>query len=294
LLDAVLPVWQRHVATVRTDSEEAIEELIAGFSNLLTQFDAAGFNTLARPDESASQASLNLLTLCQRELGPVVACLESVIDGKARLLGHIRSLAADVAELRDLAGEVGQIAAQTNILAINASIEAARAGDAGRGFGVIAAEVRRLSLSSADIGKRIGSRMQQVSDSMGNTLEAAAQADVADRAAIGNSGTVVEDVLGHVQELAGASEAMRERGGAIRADVARMLVALQFQDRIRQVLEVVDADMARLQASLSEDEPLPAAPEWLARLAGTYTMQAERTNHGAAAPAAARDELEFF
>ncbi|MDC8756452.1 methyl-accepting chemotaxis protein [Janthinobacterium fluminis] len=296
LLDQVLPVWQRHVDSVREQSETAIGQLLSGFSSLLTQFDAAGFNSVGAGADT--QTTMSLLTLCQRELGPVIACLEGVINSKAGLLDQVRSLAASVAELKRMADEVGQIAAQTNLLAINASIEAARAGDAGRGFAVIAAEVRRLSLSSADIGKRINVRMDQVSGTMAATLSAAARADVADRDAIGASSQVMEDVLGHVGELAESSEAMRARGGVIRQDVAGLLVALQFQDRIRQILEVVAADIERMRQSLAGPERLPDAHAWLADLGRHYTMEDERASHGKpgapAAAAAAQDEVTFF
>jgi methyl-accepting chemotaxis protein len=304
LLEQVLPVWQRHVDSVREQSETAIGQLLSGFSSLLTQFDAAGFNSIGAAGGDDGRGSMSLLTLCQRELGPVIACLEGVINSKAGLLEQVRQLALAVAELKTMAGEVGQIAAQTNLLAINASIEAARAGDAGRGFAVIAAEVRRLSLSSSDIGKRITLRMDQVSDTMAATLSVAAKADVADRDAIGASSQVMEDVLGHVGELAESSEAMRARGSVIRGDVAGLLVALQFQDRIRQILEVVAADIARMRTALADAQQLPEAGEWLAALGRNYTMEDERSSHAShagkggarmAAPAAAADdEVTFF
>lgn len=292
LLTEVLPVWQRHVDSVREQSETAIGQLLDGFSALLRQFDAAGFGSIRAGD--GEDRNLNLLTLCQRELSPVLACLENIINSKAGLLAHIRALDADVKELRELAGEVSLIAAQTNLLAINASIEAARAGTAGRGFAVIAAEVRRLSTASSDIGKRITVRMGQVADNMGATLSAAADTDHTDREAVGSSGQVVEHVLAHVRELAASTEAMRNQGSAIRSDVAGLLVALQFQDRIRQILEVVGADIARLHTALAAEQALPAAEAWLAQLGTQYTMEDERATHGTAKRATSDDEITFF
>nr|WP_307727765.1 methyl-accepting chemotaxis protein [Massilia sp. TS11] len=293
LLAEVLPVWLRHLLTVRGQSEDAVNALIGSFSTLLQQFDAAGFDTVSHAPDNKQQTTMSLLTLCQRELGPVIHCLEGVVDSKAGLLGHIRSLSGDVTELRELAAEVSLIAAQTNILAINASIEAARAGDAGRGFAVIANEVRRLSQASNDIGQRITSRMAQVSQTMGATLAAAADADVADREAIGASRSVMEDVLGHVSELAEHSEELRARGAAIKGEVSNLLVALQFQDRIRQILEVVTGDIERLTQTLEARTPLPDPADWLAGLAGHYTMHEERATHEQDEHTAG-EELTFF
>jgi methyl-accepting chemotaxis protein len=319
LLGGVLPVWQGHVDSVRVQSETAISQLLTGFSSLLAQFDSAGFGAVSgiadagNAAHGGAQDAAGLIDLCQRELGPVIVALESVIDGKAGLLGQVSSLSSAVGELKEMANEVGQIAAQTNLLAINASIEAARAGESGRGFSVIASEVRRLSLSSADIGKRITQRMGQVSETMAATLAAASQTDLADREVITSSSKVMEDVLGRVGALASSTETMREQGAVIRRDVASLLVALQFQDRIRQILEVVGADIERMRDSLAADAgSLPDAGAWLEELGSHYTMQDERASHApgrqtaqkvpaqartkeeAPAPVAQDDEVTFF
>ncbi|HEX8611794.1 MAG TPA: methyl-accepting chemotaxis protein [Telluria sp.] len=293
LLTDVLPVWEHHVASVRSQSEEAIGQLLTSFSSILARFDAAGFQ--GAHGESGADSAISLLTLCQRELGPVIAVLQSVIDSKAGLLGHVRSLSDTIAELKELSTEVSLIAAQTNLLAINASIEAARAGTAGRGFAVIAAEVRRLSSSSSDIGKRITERMNLASATMRTTLDVAGRADESDREAMVSSGHVMEDVLSHVRELAASTESMKASGGALRGDVAELLVALQFQDRIRQILEVVSADMLRMQQALGEGAALPQGRQWLDELGTHYTMVEEHHAHATpAASAADADEVTFF
>lgn len=298
LLGGVLPVWQRHVHSVKDQTDTAITQLVTGFASLVEQFKAAGFT--ATEDRNSNKVTISLLTLCERELGPVISCLENVVGSKVELLDNVRVLSVATGELKELADEVRKIAAQTNLLAINASIEAARAGQAGRGFAVIAGEVRKLSQSSAEIGARITQRMAEISSAMKLTLDAAARAADHDRDAITASGNVVEDVLGHVRELARSSDEMRAQGNAIRSDVESLLIALQFQDRIRQILEVVDADMARLGQTLGEEqaEALPSLESWLVGLESQYTMEDERHSHGAGRGAekasAASDDVTFF
>lgn len=278
LASGVLPVWLRHVQSVKTQTEDAINELVMRFSSLVQQFQNAGFTDRRSEENASNQVTMNLLTLCERELGPVISCLENVVGSKAELLDNVRTLSVATTELKDLSDEVRKIAAQTNLLAINASIEAARAGQAGRGFAVIADEVRKLSQLSADIGARITQRMTEVSATMNVTLDTAARAADHDRDAISASTNVVEDVLGHVRELARSADEMRLHGSSIRADVESMLVALQFQDRTRQILEVVEGDISRLGQAVDAGE-LPEPAAWLLELESRYTMEEERHNH---------------
>ncbi|CAN7682006.1 methyl-accepting chemotaxis protein [Pseudoduganella sp. LjRoot289] len=298
LMGGVLPVWQHHVQAVNTQTDDAVAQLLGSLAALLEQFRAAGFTGGTAP--AGEQVTLSLLTLCERELGPVIRCLETVVGSKVVLLDNVRALASATEELQELADEVRKIAAQTNLLAINASIEAARAGAAGRGFAVIAGEVRALSQSSATIGSRMTGRMAEISATMRATLDAASRAAADDGDAIGASSGVVEDVLGHVRELAHAADDMRARGSAIRDEVENLLMALQFQDRIRQILEVVDADMGRLGQALGQAgaRALPPLADWLGELESRYTMQDERRGHAAPGQAgqlpAPSDELTFF
>jgi methyl-accepting chemotaxis protein len=208
----------------------------------------------------------------------------------------VRTLSAATEELKGLADDVGRIAAQTNLLAINAAIEAARAGESGRGFGVIANEVRQLSNVSADIGKRITAGMAQMASTMAATLGVAADANDSDRKAIDASRGAVEHVLDEMRSVSGATERLLEQGNLIRGEVEQLIVALQFQDRIRQILDVVEADMARLRATAADGGDLPEAHTWLQELSTTYTMAEEHDNHrpGRTNDAAPADAITFF
>jgi methyl-accepting chemotaxis protein len=301
LASGVVPVWQRHVVSVKSQTEDAVVQLIDSFSSIVTQFDKAGFGD-QRHSGTSGPSTINLLAVCEQELAPVVVTLEQVIASKDTLLNSVRALASETHQLRDMAEQVSLIAAQTNLLAINAAIEAARAGAAGRGFAVVATEVRKLSLMSAETGKSIGDRVRKIGVITDKTLQGAAAAADSDAQVITVAGEKIKGVLDHVRQLGESAEGMRHQGTIIRSDVENLLVSLQYQDRISQILSVLDEDMLRLQQAIADEQTaLPTLQAWMAVLDSTYTMEDERHGHvpvkrkAIGQPvASADDEVTFF
>ncbi|WP_230405270.1 methyl-accepting chemotaxis protein [Undibacterium rugosum] len=220
-----------------------------------------------------------------------------MIASKDELLNCIRELAKSTKELDTMAHEVGQIAAQTNLLAINAAIEAARVGEHGRGFAVVAGEVRKLSHLSAETGRRMGERVKNVSAVMQTALNTADRTASQDSQILEISGHVVKDVLSHVESMGDTAKQLLIHGGAIRGNIEETLVSLQFQDRIGQMLDVVRTDIQKMQQQVAHAGPgeLPTTSVWLEELQTTYTMQDEYRNHGKEhAKAENETEITFF
>jgi methyl-accepting chemotaxis protein len=280
LIYGVLPAWQHHVTMVKAQTEEAVNRLASSFSLVLEQFDQAGIGSMGSGNEEGG-GNISLLSLCERELQPVVGTLTAVIDGKDNLVTNIRHMADETKGLQQMAAEVGSIAAQTNLLAINAAIEAARAGESGRGFAVVAAEVRKLSQRSAETGKLIADRVGQVTAVMARTLAAAEETNKQDRVAVSLSGSIVEDVLNHVRTMGASAESMHTHGMVVRAEVEKLLMAMQFQDRVSQILSGVNDDMGRMKETLETTAPnkVPGIEEWMGVFSQTYTMEDQKHQH---------------
>lgn len=274
LLNAILPIWQNHVTTSKLQTETAVSQLIVSVGSLIPQFDEIGFATHTGNEHTVQHtATIKLLDLCRQELQPVIEHLEQMVQSENELLDGIRGLTESTADLKDMAHNVGIIAAQTNLLAINASIEAARAGEHGKGFAVVASEVRRLSLMSGDTGKTITERVNQISDVVKTALKTAQKVNDRDRAAINQSRQVIKNVLGHVQNLAEAAEIMRGQGAVIRNDVENLLITLHYQDKVSQMLNVLDRDIGKLLQAIGEGQRLPSPSEWMQELKSHYNMQ---------------------
>jgi methyl-accepting chemotaxis protein len=286
VISNVAPVWCSHLDSVAKQSADATRDLLGGLTSMLSQFEAAGFTNSSTVNHGGG-GNLSALTAAEDKLRPVVLALSGVIDGKEAMLMRLEGLSDITKALTSMAEEVGKIAAQTNLLALNASIEAARAGEAGRGFAVVADEVRKLSTSSGETGKRIAEQIAKVGEVINVSLETARRVADEDREFASTSGKVVDEVLASLHttivQISGEGETLRQRGASLQNEVANMLTAFQFQDRISQILDVVRSDLARiaeLSASTSPTNIVPTPKEWMTRLQSTYTMDEERSLHG--------------
>lgn len=89
----------------------------------------------------------------------------------------IMSLSEQTRSIGDFANIINDIASQTNLLSLNASIEAARAGDAGRGFSVVAEEIRKLADQSLEAAKQIGEIVERIQRQTGDTVDSVNKAN---------------------------------------------------------------------------------------------------------------------
>lgn len=143
-------------------------------------------------------------------------------------------------DVEGILGEIGSIAKQTNLLALNAAIEAARAGEAGRGFAVVADEVRDLSSRTGQFSQQIAKVMQSMRNSVQMTEKAIAKMASQDMTFALESKQQIETILGSIDGLNRRREAAMQdlMGSADDMDrqVGQAVTALQFQDMVSQLL----------------------------------------------------------
>jgi len=301
--DVATRTWATHLGTAQTQMREAIDKLLGSFDDILRELDAligAPENEASASDDSRAE----VLVQCESQLRQILGNFEGFVRSRDEVLKTVRTLSDASGSLREMAEDVSSLARQTNLLSLNAAIEAARAGASGRGFAVVAGEVRRLSEASGQTGKRIGSQVDKFSLSMRQAVAQATQSAASDTLTIHSSEASINQVVGRVDD---AVKQLHQRaadqtlqGHLIKAQVEQVLIAFQFQDRVHQILDQLRDSMQAATASLKQslaDGQMPDAESWQAVLGSGYTTAEQRAvTRGTPASAcpAANVETTFF
>ncbi len=296
LCTELTPIWSRQIETSRSETEKGITDLSGRFSGLVVRLEEVISTSQASSGVAGEGHGLSsLFTESKQSLQLVVTQLDSVLQAKASMLSEIKKLVSYKKELDAMTEEVGKIAEQINLLALNAAIEAARAGEYGRGFAVVADEVRKLAGSSAETGKDIGTKMEEIDAVMAMTLGLAVESAQVDEQAVSGAESTIETVLERLQttatELHDDAGTLRATSEGIRTEITEVLVSLQFQDRVSQILGHVMDGLGRfgqdIQAYQQQriDHRIPATVDVdavLENMMQDYTTGEELRNHPSA------------
>jgi PAS domain S-box-containing protein len=146
-----------------TNTSSAVEEM------------AASMSQVSRNAEASAEAARRALDMAEhgdrsvRDTSEAMVRIDSAVQRTAEKMRLLAKRSSEISEIIDL---INDVASQTNLLSLNAAIEAAHAGEAGLGFSVVAEEIRKLAERSARATRDVGSLIKAIQNETSEALEA--------------------------------------------------------------------------------------------------------------------------
>ncbi|MDE3009465.1 MAG: methyl-accepting chemotaxis protein [Pseudomonadota bacterium] len=214
-----------HTASASQQQSQASAAVAATVQELTVSIDEVGRN--ASDANAHALESRSVAESGGRQVRDAAARVGTVATRIEHTAQQIGGLSQDVQEIGKITTVIREVAEQTNLLALNAAIEAARAGEQGRGFAVVADEVRKLAERTTASARGIGEVVERI---QGGALAAAGS--------MSTSRDMVGEVVAAASASGGAMEAIVGSADVLRASIAAIAAALDEQ-------RVASADVAR-------------------------------------------------
>lgn len=238
----------------------------------------------------------------------IINILVSVSKESMATVYHIDDMVEQMDGIFKLLENVQSLADQTNLLALNAAIEAARAGEAGRGFAVVADEVRHLSVQSANLNSEIVEHIQSTKGSIARVRETVGGMASRDMNETITAKERVNQLLGNITKIndyfthkVGEATAVSEEMNSAVGNAVRQL---QFEDIAQQTLYKLDTHLNGISESNKTLLELPDdSEEYMPKLIEAnekIISFSENSNHNPASneqndkDTSASDEIELF
>jgi len=247
------------VRTVIEDSVARLQDSFQCMHQRVSTQERLLAGLLASVSEGEGNASLRLDGFLQEFSRILTYLVEVMIRGSQQSLqtvGKFEDIAAQMQGVFARLHDLRDIADQTNLLALNAAIEAARAGEAGRGFAVVADEVRKLSIRSNQFNEEIRSKVRHAETTINEAQTVVGRLAAEDTSIVMTAKVRIDGTTrdlkalqqriadGLVEVTAGVREIERGTADAVRA--------LQFEDIVRQVTEHVELRVRALHSASGE------------------------------------------
>ena len=221
----------RHLANAAEQQAQQISTATSAINQIASSMDDVSKNSAESAD--VAERSVKIASHGAEVVRETISGMDSIRDQIQETSKRIKRLGESSQEIGSIVELINDIAEQTNILALNAAIQAASAGEAGRGFAVVADEVQRLAERSTSATKRIETLVQTIQSDTNEavnsmeqtTAEVVAGARLAEDAgsALGDIERVSHDLSALIQNI---STAAREQSAAA-TDISVSMNAIQ-------------------------------------------------------------------
>ena len=237
------------VTTATESAQRTSDELLSATERQAQELRLAGetAQSMASSMSAASEDALQSAQVARRSLEAAqkgAAAVEDTIKGMNDIREKIQETSKRIKRLGESSQEIGEIVElisditeQTNVLALNAAIQAASAGEAGRGFSVVAEEVQRLAERSAEATKQIGAIVKTIQTDTGDAVAAMENAtrDVVDGARLSET---AGHELAEIERVSAETAKLIERISASTEVQAK--AATQVAEKMKNILAITD------------------------------------------------------
>lgn len=211
--------------------------------------------TVSEISRHVSQNARNALE-ASRDAGAVKNEADAGNQQMQELLAAMENIVSSSRKIRKILKTIEEIAFQTNILSLNASVEAARAGAAGKGFAVVAEEIRSLAAKSAQASTNTNTL---INDSL-TAAEAGSKIAAETAQAMQKVMEGVDKVAASITSISSASQ---DQSDSIR----------QVTSGINQISDIIQTNSATAEESAAASEELSAQAQLLKELAGRFSLR---------------------
>ncbi|WP_429166930.1 methyl-accepting chemotaxis protein [Aeromonas rivipollensis] len=201
----------------------------------LTELSSTADSVAQHAGDSASftEAANGQAANSRKVVGSASASVVALIDEVDLATAKVLEMQEDAKQIGSVLGVIGGIAAQTNLLALNAAIEAARAGEQGRGFAVVADEVRALAARTQNSTAEVGSMLSRLTQGVAEAVVAMEQTKRSCQAAADTTGQVtggldsMADSVVQIHDLSSQIATAAEEQSRVTEEINRNMVSIR-------------------------------------------------------------------